>query len=221
MKFTKVFVSEDIDSNNLGVVTTVRQLGIDEIGHSQSCDDTLLKIKNTALKGIPYQLLISDLSYEEIGNGKIRSGQELIAEVKKVVPDIKIIVFSQFDQQSIIKPLLEEANIDGYVCKGINGLKELKKAIASVVRKKKYTCPVATASLRKQNIVQLTNFQQQLLLLLAEGNKQSQISEIFIAKNVEPNSVRSIETNISKLKDAFNAATTTQLVYLASNFGLI
>jgi len=221
MKFTKVFVSEDIDSNNLGIVTTIRQFGISEIGHSQFCDDTLWKIRNTALNGDPYQLLISDLSYEDGGNSKISSGQELIAEVKKVVPNIKIIVFSQFDQQSIIKPLLEEQNIDGYVCKGINGLKELKKGIESVAEDKKYTCPVATASLRKQNIVQLTNFQQQLLMLLAEGNKQSQISEIFIEKNVEPNSVRSIETNISKLKDAFNAATTTQLVYLASNFGLI
>jgi len=183
MKFTKVFISEDIDSNNLGMVTAVRKLGVADVDHSQSCDDTFIKIKNAVLKGI--------------------------------------IVFSQYDEQATIKPLIEEVNIDGYVCKGLNGLKELEKAIVNVAMNKKYTCPVATASLRQQNVLQLNDFQQQLLKLLAEGNKQTQISEIFIAENIEPNSVRSIETNISKLKDAFNATNTTQLVYMASNFGLI
>ena len=42
----KVFVSEDIDSNNLGVTTTLLQLGYTDIGHAQYCDEAFLKLKN-------------------------------------------------------------------------------------------------------------------------------------------------------------------------------
>ena len=64
MQFNRIFVSEDIDSNNLGVITMLQNLGYTQIGHSQYCDEALLKLKRALLDGNPFQLLITDLSFD-------------------------------------------------------------------------------------------------------------------------------------------------------------
>lgn len=63
MQFNRIFVSEDIDSNNLGVITMLRGLGITTIGQSQYCDEAYLKLKKAQLDGEPYALLVTDLSF--------------------------------------------------------------------------------------------------------------------------------------------------------------
>ena len=222
MIYSKIFVAEDLDSNNLGMVATLEKMGIATIEQSQFCDNALLKIKKAIIDFEPFEVLISDLCFNTAhGKKNISSGQELISEVKKIQPNIKVIVFSVEDKQSIIESLMEDQQIDAYVCKGLNGLKELKNAIEALSKNKKYSCPVATASLQQKNILELDIYEQKLLELLANGYKQSEISELFKKKLITPNSVRSIETSISKLKDSFNASTTPQLVYMASSLGLI
>jgi len=222
MKFNKVFVSEDIDSNNLGVVTTLQKFGYNDIGHAQYCDEAFLKIKKAVIDNKPYELLITDLSFENPSrNSSITGGQELITAVKAISPKIKVIVFSVEDNQSMIKSLFEAQEIDGYVCKGLYGLKELQNCIEAIADNTKYTCPVSTAVLQQKNVLELSSYEQEILLLLAKGFKQNEISTLLKEKDISPNSVRSVEANISKLKDYFNASNTTHLVYVVSNMGLI
>jgi DNA-binding NarL/FixJ family response regulator len=222
MKLNRVFVSEDIDSNNLGVVTMLQKLDYNIIGHSQYCDEAFLKIKKAAIDHTPYDLLITDLSFENPSkNNKINGGKELIAAVKAMAPEIKVIVFSVEDNQSTIKSLFEEHQIDGYVCKGLYGLKELQNCIEAIADNHQYTCPVATAVLHQKNVLQLSSYEEEILLLLAKGFKQNEISKLLKEKDISPNSVRSVEANISRLKDYFNATNTTHLVYVVSNLGLI
>tara|TARA_R110002033_G_scaffold66981_3_gene117959 strand:- start:4336 stop:5004 length:669 start_codon:yes stop_codon:yes gene_type:complete len=222
MQFDKIFVSEDIDSNNLGVTTTLHHMGYTNIGHSQYCDDALLKLKKAILDGTPFELLITDLSFENPRDKKkLQNGQELITAVKEIYPEIKVIVFSVEDDHNTIKSLFSDQKIDAYVCKGLNGLKELQNSIEAISQNKEYTCPVATAVLQQKNVLELDGYEQQLLLYLAQGYKQNEISALLKEQGVTPNSVRSIEANISKLKDYFNASNTTQLVYMVSSLGLI
>ncbi len=222
MKFDRIFVSEDIDSNNLGVVTMLQTLGYTNIGHSQYCDETFLKFKRAILDGKPFELLITDLSFDNPGHKKdLQNGQELVTAIKKIYPEIKVVVFSVEDDQNTINSLFEDQKIDGYVCKGLNGLKELIKSIETIANNKSYTCPVATAALQQKNTLKLSEYDQYLLSLLAKGYKQVEISLLLKEDGVSPNSIRSIEANISKLKDYFNTPNTTHLVYVASSMGLI
>ena len=64
MIFKKVFVAEDTDSNNFGIIAKLGTLNIKEVNQAQYCDDALLKIKKALFDKTPYQLLISDLSYD-------------------------------------------------------------------------------------------------------------------------------------------------------------
>ena len=222
MKFTKVLVAEDTDSINFGIVAKLESLGIKTIEHVQYCHDAHLKIKKALFDEEPYELLISDLSFVNPSRkSKLNSGEELIAAAKETQPNLKVIAFSVIDKQTVIQNLLDNLEINAYVCKGLNGLKELENAIDTVVKNKKFTCPIATAVLKQKNIFTLSVYEQTLLKLLANGHKQSEISEHFKLKHITPNSIRSIEANISKLKDTFNAKNSHQLVHMATSLGLI
>ncbi|MCM4171829.1 DNA-binding response regulator [Arenibacter sp. TNZ] len=222
MQFNRIFVSEDIDSNNLGVITMLQTLGYTNIGHSQYCDEALLKLKKAIKDGKPYELLITDLSFDNPRDKKnLLNGQELISAIKEIYPEVKVVVFSVEDDHNTIKSLFEDQKIDGYVCKGLNGLKELQHCIESIANSEPYTCPIATAALQQKNTLELNDYDQKLLSLLAIGYKQNEISILLKEDGISPNSIRSIEANISKLKDHFNASNTTHLVYVASSLGLI
>ena len=218
----KVFVSEDIDSNNLGVTTTLLQLGYTTIGHSQYCDDAFLKLKKAIQDNEPYELLITDLSFENARDHKtLQNGQELITAIKELSPELKVIVFSVEDDHNTIKRLFENQKINGYICKGLHGLKELQKGIEAISNNQNYTCPVATAVLQQKNSIEIDAYEEQILVYLAKGYKQNDISQLLKEQGIAPNSIRSIEATISKLKDNFNASNTTHLVYLVSSLGLI
>ncbi|ADV48173.1 response regulator transcription factor [Cellulophaga sp. E16_2] len=222
MQLDRIFVSEDIDSNNLGVTTTLQNMGYTQIGHSQYCDDALLKLQKAILDGNPYDLLITDLSFENPrSKKKLQNGQELIVAIKAIQPTLKVIVFSVEDDHHTITTLFSDQKIDAYVCKGLNGLSELQKSIKAITKHEQYTCPIATAVLQQKNVLALDDYDQQLLSYLSKGYTQLEISTLLKEKGISPNSVRSIEGNISKLKDYFNATNTTHLVYVASSLGLI
>ncbi|WP_299897142.1 DNA-binding response regulator [uncultured Aquimarina sp.] len=221
--FKRIIIAEDIDSENLGIVSSINALTQTEAETNQSCDKTLSRIKEAIIKEQPYDLLISDLSFnlDTRISHNITTGKELIHQVKNIQPDIKVIVFSGEDKPAIIKSLFDSYNINGYVCKGLYGLSELKKAISQVYLGNTCTCPVSKHALHQSNVTQLDPYEVQLLKLLANGYKQDEISLHFIEKGIEPNSKRSIEDKIRKLRQDFDAKTTIQLIHLVDGMGLI
>ncbi len=221
--FTKIIIAEDSDSDNLGLVASISTLTQAQIDTAQSCDKTFSKIRQAIQLNVPYELLICDLSFDldtRISH-KIIEGRELIAKVKTIQPDINIIVFSSQDKPAIIKPLFEQKHINGYVCKGLYGLSELKKAIAQVYQGNIFTCPVSKNALHQNHVTQLDTYEVTLLQLLAKGYKQDEIHLYFEKHGLEPSSRRSIENKIRKLRQDFDAKTTIQLVHLVNEMGLI
>ncbi|EZH75759.1 hypothetical protein ATO12_02940 [Aquimarina atlantica] len=220
--FTKIIIAEDIDNENLGIVSSVHAFTNAQVDTAQFCDKTRLKIERALQEDVPYQLLISDLSFTlDYKEHTITSGKQLIEEVKKIQPDIKIIVFSGEDKPTIMKSLFENYKINGYVCKGLYGLSELNKAIQAVYDHKTFTCPVSKSALHQKNVLQLDAYEIQLLTLLVQGYKQEEISQYLIQNNISPNSRRSVEDRIRKLREDFNAKTNVQLIYMVNQLGLI
>lgn len=222
MKFKKVLVAEDTDSSNIGLVFKLKEIGVKVVESSQSCDNALLKIRKGKLDKQPFDLLISDLSFvTNTPNPKITSGEALIAEAKKLQPSLKILAFSVNNQQTVIQHLINKIGVNAYVCKGLNGTKELLKAIEAIQNGEVYLCPVSNATLHKKNVFQLDDFEKQLLQLVARGLKQDEIAAYFQSEGITPNSRRSVEDRLSRLRDKFNANTTSQLIYLAQSLDLI
>jgi DNA-binding NarL/FixJ family response regulator len=222
MNIQKIIIAEDFDTSNEGIISKLRTLDNPEIHTFQTCDQTHLKIQRALQDGEPFDLLISDLSFLNTNaQHRLHSGQELLKAVKQLQPSIKTIAFSLLNKQHIIKELTEDIGVDAYVCKSIHGGKELLKAIKALNEDQTYLCPIAKAALEQKHVFELNNYETQLLQLLANGYKQSDICDYFKSQNIKPFSRRSVEDHLSKLRDHFNANTTAQLIYQAQSLDLI
>jgi len=193
--FKKVLVAEDLGSINHGIAHILDdRTGIREVQQAQYCDDAYLKCRRALQDHKPFDLLITDLSFKESHRErKLISGTQLIEAVKKMQPDIKVIIYSMEDRSQKVKSYFSEIGIDGYVCKGRYGLNELVQAVIDIYNGKSYV----------------------------NGLTQEQIGDYFKRQHISPNSTSSIEKRLNKLKYNFKAKNAIHLVAMTKDLGLL
>lgn len=220
--FKKVIIAEDFDSINLAVMQILSELGVTEIHHAKYCDDAQLKIKKAILDNDPFDLLISDLSFRaDYRKIELIGGDDLIKWVRKVQPDLKIIVHSIEDKSFHIKSLFENHNIDGFVIKGRSSIKQLKTAITKLFQtNEKYISPEIAQLLQDKTINEIDSFDIELIKQLSLGVPQDKMDEKFKELGISPNSKSTIEKRVSKLKDYFKANNTVHLIAIAKDLGI-
>jgi DNA-binding NarL/FixJ family response regulator len=221
--FTKVLIAEDIDFNNIAVVQVLEELAVSKIDYTKYCDDALTKIKKAYLDQDPYQLLITDLSFKaDYRVNKLDSGEELIAAVKHLYPEIKVIAFSIENKSFLIKSLFEKLDINAFVMKGRNSIPELKKAILNTFQNdEKYISPELNDVLQNKAVQEIDNYDIQLIKYLSIGVSQESMEAKFKEVGINPSSKSTIEKRITKLKIYFNANNPTHLVAIAKDLGLV
>ena len=220
--FTKVLVSDDLGSVNSGVFSVLQVLGVEDIIQVQYCDDAYLKIKSAALNEVAIELLITDLSFvPDHRDQNFTSGEELVAILKKEHPELKIVVYSVEDRTQLIKRLINDLKIDGYVSKGRNGLTELKDAINTVAKGSIYLSPQLNQLLNQKERLEIDDFDLELMRLLSLGKSQEEISTSFKKSDISPSSLSTIEKRLNKLRIQFKANNAIHLVSIAKDLGLI
>lgn len=221
--FKKVIVSEDFDSINIAVVQALESLSIAEIQHAKYCDDTFLKIKKAQTENEPFDLLITDLSYKaDHRENKLNSGEELIAAVRKIQPNIKIIAYSIEDKSYRIKSLFDTLGIDGYIMKGRNSIPELQKAIQSIYQSnEKILSSELSHVLNDKSLLEIETYDIELLKLLSRGLILDEIANQFKNSKIIPNGTSSIEKRINRLKIYFKANNNVHLIAMAKDLGLV
>ena len=184
--FKKVLIAEDYESYNLGVIKTLDELRITNYEFVNYCDDALAKIKRSIAENQPYDLLITDLSFEEdYREQMIKSGRQLILEARELHPDLRIIVFSIENKPKSIEDLFKKYNVNSFVSKGRNDAKELKKAITAVAEKG-YFLPEEIKFSIKKNSIEFSDYDVTLISLLAKGYRQQEIEEYFKKNDIKP-----------------------------------
>lgn len=220
--FKKVLLSEDIDTISQGVMSVMEALHIDNVQQAQYCDDAYLKIKKATLNELPFDLLITDLSFkEDHRKQKLTSGDELIKVLRSDFPDVKIIVYSIEDRPERVRQLLNDLKVNGYVSKGRKGLRELEDAIVTVAKGAIYISPELNYSLKRKAPIEIVNYDIELLRQLSLGHSQEQISKNLKIKNIKPRSLSSLEKRLNTLRAHFGAKNVIHLVSIAKDLGLI
>ena len=221
--FKKVLVAEDFDSISITVGQALKELSVSEIHHAKYCDDAYLKIKKALKDDLPFDLLISDLSFKtDHRENKLNSGDELIAAIKKVQPDIKTIVFSIEDKSFRIKSLFNDIGINAFVAKGRNSIPELKKAILGVFNNNsKIISQELSHALRDKSLIEIETYDISLLESLSKGLILDEIALKFKNSGIIPNGSSSIEKRINKLKIFFKANNNVHLIAIAKDLGLV
>lgn len=219
--FKKVLIAEDHESSGISVLKTLMDLEISDTHFVYYCDDALERAKRSVSDKKPFDLLITDLSFDEDHRQqKIKNGAQLVAEVKQILPEIKTLIFSIEKKARKIDCLFKDYHIDGYVGKGRGDVRELKKAIISIAENKKYLSAENKYNIKK-NTLELTSMELTILQLLSQGTLQKNIPNQLQEKGIKPSSLSFVEKNISSLKDTFQANSTEQLVALGKDLGII
>ena len=221
--FKKILIAEDIDSIGLGLKSIFDNFSETEVVHSKYCDDALLKIKRAQLDAQPFDLLITDLSFEtDHRPALLPNGEDLIKAVKEQQPDLKIIAYSIEDRNYRIKYLIEELHIDAFVWKGRESSTESMRAIAALYNgEEKYLSQRFTNLLRSNSLLEIEEYDIQLIQYLSEGLTVAEIGVAFDTAGKMAKSSSSIEKHISKLKIYFKAKNTIHLISIAKDLGLI
>jgi len=221
--FKKILIVEDIDSIQNSVISLVKELTDAEVQHSKYCDEAYLKIKKAKLDQAPFDLLITDLSFvQDHRDILLKSGEDLIKVVKEVQSDIKIIAYSIEDKSYKIKQLFDNFGINGFVSKGRNGSAELEKAIVALAENdESYIDSKLEHAFKTSKIIEIEDYDLQLLKYLSMGFSQAEIGELFKKNNIAPSGSSAIEKRINKLKIYFKAKNTIHLISATKDLGLI
>jgi len=221
--FTKILVSEDIDSISLGVVTLLQKNFSADIRSAKYCDDALLKIKRAVYENEPFDLLITDLSFKaDHRDAKITSGEELIKAVRKEQPNLNIIVYSIDDKPYKIKSLFDEQSINAFVAKSRESAVELIEAIETIYTTSEvYVSPQLSHIARDMTVLEIGEHDILLLQYLSQGRTQQDISALLKTAGKASASTSSIEKRINKLKIYFKAHNAIHLIAIVKDLGLI
>lgn len=218
----KVLVADGFDGIGLCVGQILKQHSVSETGYTKYYDDTYLKIKKAIFDKVPYNLLISDLNFKtDYRNTTLNSAEELILAVKKIQPDIKIIVFSEEVKSFRINSLFKNYHINAFVHKGRNSVIELDKAIQTLLVKGTKNPTLEYEALRHMSLVDVREYDISLLKLISHGYTLDEISKDLKKFGVNPNSKSSIEKCINKLRTYFNAQNIVHLIAITKDLGVI
>ncbi|GEN67071.1 MULTISPECIES: response regulator [Chryseobacterium] len=220
--FKKILIAEDHESINLSVQKTLEELNIPNVDYVYYCDDALAKIQKAIRENNPYDLLITDLYYEEDHHlQKIKDGKELILKIKEIQPSLKVIVFSAEHKSGVIDSLFNECKVNGYVRKARNDSKELKKSIASVYINENYLSLDLKQDIKKLNSYEFSAYDITLVTLLSKGVLQKNIPNYLQENDIKPYSLSSVEKKLNGLKEDLEVTSNEHLVAFCKDIGII
>lgn len=220
--FKKVLIAEDHEIANISVRRTLSDLGVEEAKYVFYCDDALVWISKALQNNEPYDLLITDLSFEEDHNKqRITSGTDLIQAVKVIQPDIKILVFSGENRSAIVDKLFNKLGIDAYVRKARRDAQHLKEALQALSNGQNYISADIRQSLKEQNSYEFSTVDIQIVKYLAEGIKQKEIPTYLKEKNIKPSGLSSVEKRLSTMREVLSFNKNEQLVAYCKDKGII
>lgn len=220
--FKSVLIAEDHESTNISVQKTLADLGIVHASYVYYCDDALLRLRNGLKEEQPYELLITDLSFEEDHRAqKITEGSALITVARELQPNLKVLVFSAEHRAAVIDDLFKELNINGFVRKARCDAQELKSAIENIFKGKQHVPAHLRQAIRQKNSYEFTEFDITIISLLSQGMRQKDIPYYLHQNGIKPSGLSSLEKRLNHIKEVLEFSKNEQLVAFCKDMGII
>jgi len=220
--FKRVLIAEDHESTSISVRKTLEELNITQTEYSYYCDDALMHIKKNINAEITFDLLITDLSFEEDHRKQeLAGGVELINAIKQIQPNIKVLVFSAENKPALIDELFKKHGINGYVRKARHDAKDLKLAIDALSKGKTYISPDLKQSVKEKNTFEFTPYDIAIITQLSQGTLQKNIPVYLQENNLKPFGLSSVEKRLNMMKELLEFTKNEQLVAYCKDFGII
>ncbi len=194
MEKVKLFVAEDNDLVRNNLIAMLKIQGLEVVGEAANGQEALAKIDE-----LMPDIILMDLKMPEM------DGISACREIKKLLPEIKVMVLTSFADDELIQQAIE-AGADGYLLKDIQP-KELLKALeetyegeypldSKVARK-----IVEKVKLKNESIAELdlTAREIEVLELIAAGHTNKEIAlELEISSSTAKYHVYKIKKKMGK-----------------------
>ncbi|MBT4881238.1 response regulator transcription factor [Flavobacteriales bacterium] len=203
-KKTNIIIADDHSIFLEGITALISSNTINVIANCKNGQEVL-----DVLKTQKPDLVISDI------NMPIMDGITLTKKIKKLYPDIKIMMLSMYEEKYIINKALK-GGADGYISKN-SGKEEILNAIEDCMKGKKYISNTQSKFIQsniKSNDkelrdITLTNREKQILKLITEEVSNSDIAlKLDISK-------RTVETHKKNLILKLGVTSTVGLIKIA------
>lgn len=222
MMFERVLIAEDHENTSISLKKALEDLGVVDVKYVSYCDHALAWIQKGLRTAQPYDLLITDLSFEEDHTAQeITDGIALIKAVKEIQPELKVLVFSAEGKPKVISSLMRDLRIDAYVRKARHDVKELRAALEAIVNGKQYFPSQPRQTAKENNSFIFTTYDITIIRLLAEGVKQKKIPQYLLENNIIPAGLSSLEKRLNLIKDVYGFSTNEQLIAYCKDFKII
>jgi DNA-binding NarL/FixJ family response regulator len=162
-------------------------------------------------------LILMDISMKGL------NGIEATAQVKRELPDVRVIILSMHASEEHVAQALR-AGASGYMLKDA-ATQELALAVAAVMRGEAYLSPLISKQVVESYVQRrgadngpldmLTSRQRQILQLIAEGKSTKQIAHLLSL------SVKTVETHRAQLMERLEIRDVPGLVRYAVRVGLV
>jgi len=186
LKKYKVLIIDDhpiiVESYNnaLQYVASINKQLAFTIDSANNCDSAYQKIKEVSQeKGI--DLIFLDISLPPSIDGKILSGEDLGLKIKELLPNVKIIVATTYDNNYRIQNIFKSVNPEGFLVKTDITSQELVSAIQTVLNNAPYYSKTITQLLKKQsfNTILLDKIDRKILYELSVGTKMKDLPDML------------------------------------------
>ena len=209
----RLLVVDDHPVVRFGIVNTLRtQEDFDVVGEAETCAEASEKVAS-----LKPDVVILDLELDDA------SGTEALARLRRCDPKVPVVVYSAYQDEIRLAELVQ-GGVQGYLQKR-STLDALFEAIRVVANGGTFYDPAsalqmmryATETGRGANVggPELTERERSVLVLLAQGKRNKQISkELFISEYT-------VKFHVSTLLTKLDAANRTEAVRIAAARGLV
>lgn len=220
--FKKVLIAEDQEMANVSIQKTLKDLAIKDVHYVYYCDDALARINKAIKDGDPFDLLITDLVFEDdMTPQKLSGGEDLVAAAIAAQPDLKIIVLSSEGRSRFIDNLFKSESIHAYVRKARRDAQYIKEALEAVYQHKTYQSPEVKEIMQEKNSHDFTTFDIHIINLLADGVSQKEIPDYLAVRGIRPSSLSSVEKRLNHIRSVLGFTKNEQLLLYCSEQGII
>jgi len=180
-----------------------------------SCDTALNKIK----EAITIDLVFLDINLPKSNDNQFLSGEDLGLEIRKLLPNAKIIVSTTYNDNYRVHNILKSIKPEGFLIKNDINRKDLVAAVESILEGSPHYSKTVLKLLRTHmgHDFFVDNIDRQILYELSIGTKMIDLPAIV------PLSKGGIESRKRKLKEIFSIENENDrvLVQLAKQKGFI
>ena len=219
----RILIADDHQLVLEGFLNSLKEVGDFDVVTTTNCDAAFDLIK-THINSNPFQLLFTDLSFDNITEeSDLGGGEELIKAIRNNEFDIKIGVITAHTETNRIYNVISNLNPNSYLLKSKSSATEIGFAVQKMLANEYYYTREIHQKILRRNVVQIQmdDVAIQILKELPNHSKISNLEGVIKKNNGTAIKLRSIETKLANLRTDLNANNNTDLILKVKELGII